>query len=578
MSDERDLIKARVSLVELVSQTVRLTRKGKNWTGLCPFHDDKKPSFSVHDGTGTYRCWSCGAKGDLFTWIMETQRLDFRQALELLAKMAGVTLSRTGHEGPSKRSQYESAMRSANEFFQEQLRKHGAALEYCLRRGLTEEVIRDWGLGFAPDVPEGLPNHLKKSGFNLGDCQEVFLVEGDPQRGYIGKFRGRLMFPIHDERGSLVAFGGRLLGDGIPKYINSGDTPLYSKRRVLYGLDQAKNFVAKEDRATLVEGYLDVIACHRAGLKTAIASLGTSLSEEHARLLARWCHHVTILYDGDAAGQKAADRACEVLGAAGLVVDVALVPVGEDPDTLLRTAGPDAIHRSAKGGLSPLEFRLLRVRNTTSPEQPKFWEESIALLADATPLEAERAIQELAPLYPDLRDPVAAREAIKRQVLQKTRTNRAPESRPGARAPRPRFHKTEMTGPELALLLGIEQPELRGMIWPILRRAELFPTSKAYELVTMLLDAFPDEPPKGAPREWLGQCEPEEVRFRLSDLWVNSEQIVDTIVIKDAIERLEDRSESVALRQAWQSESGALSEEALAEIRDRLIRLKTKKP
>ncbi len=338
MNDDRDEIRRRIDLVDLVSQRVRLKRSGKNYTGLCPFHDDKSPSFYVNPALGRYTCFSCGEKGDVFTWTMKTQGLEFREALQLLADQAGVKL--TSYSGPtqdkSEREGWLATMQSALIFYRNELGKSSTAKTYCDNRDIPQSVIDEWELGYAPSVREGLVSQLKRDGHQLVEAERLFLVQGDQQNGYTDKFFGRLMFPIRDDRGDLVGFGGRVLGDGTPKYINSSDTPLYRKSRVLYGFHKARDRMMKERHAVLVEGYLDVIACHRAGVKEAVASLGTSLAEDHAKLLKRFCDKVTILYDADKAGEKAAMRAVEILGEVGLQCRIALMPQGEDPDTLLR--------------------------------------------------------------------------------------------------------------------------------------------------------------------------------------------------------------------------------------------------
>ncbi|HZH98329.1 MAG TPA: DNA primase, partial [Fimbriimonadaceae bacterium] len=428
MRDETDEIRARVNIVDLVGSSVNLKKAGKDWKGLCPFHQDRNPSFQVSPQLGRYRCWSCGEHGDIFTWVMKTQNVEFREALEILAKQAGVTLKSKKPSGPDTKPMQLSAMEAALQFFRDALIKSPAARAYCERRGISDDVIARWEIGYAPDVGEALANHLKRGGFSLNECKALFLVDQDAGGGFFDKFRGRLMFPIRDERGELVAFGGRLLGDGHPKYINSSDTPLYKKSRVLYGMYRAKDAMRETRTAVMVEGYLDVIACHSAGVTNAVASLGTALSEEHAKLLARWCDGVTILYDSDAAGEKAAGRGIEVLEAEKLRIRVALMPAGEDPDTLLRTAGAAAVQDAVKKGVKPLDYRIRSIEKRLKSDQEEFWNEIAAALA-TEPLEMERSkhILRLAPTYPDLRDPIEAQKALRRMVTQAARAHKSPE-------------------------------------------------------------------------------------------------------------------------------------------------------
>lgn len=453
MADEfdrvKDDIRRRTDIVDLVGQLVSLRRNGRNWTGLCPFHDDKNPSFVVSTEYGHYRCWSCGAKGDVFTWVMETQKLTFGEALKALAKEAGVELPKSRAK-PEASDSWDAAMSSALSFFRDQLKKTPLAANYVAGRGIPEAAAAKWELGYAPDVGEALAMHLQKAGFTLAECRKLFLVDQDAGGGYFDKFRGRLMFPIRDERSRLVAFGGRIIGDGQPKYINSGDTPLFSKSRVLYGLDRAKEAVSKAKVATVVEGYLDVIACHEAGVETAVATLGTSLTDQHAKLLKRWCDKVVLLYDGDEAGQKAADRGAEILEAEGLTVHIALMPPGDDPDTLLRREGPQAVQKAAAHGVTPLEFRLAATAKKFDPTGTEYWTEIVEVFAkERSEMEAQRHLHRIAAEYPGIKDKVAARQALGRTISKRKRELSAktvPKRRPPSPGLPPRRWSSHQPG------------------------------------------------------------------------------------------------------------------------------------
>jgi DNA primase len=572
LADERDEIRERIDIVDLVGQRVALKRAGKNWKGLCPFHDDRNPSFIVSPHLGRYRCWACGEHGDVFTWVMKTQNVEFTEALQILARQAGITLTRQKGENKSQRLVRQGAMEEALGFFRRELERSEAARSYCERRGLLADVLEEWELGYAPDVGDALASHLQRKGFSLSECKSLFLVDEDSSGGYFDRFRGRLIFPIRDERGDLVAFGGRLLGDGHPKYINSSDTPLYRKSRVLYGMNRAKEQIAKERRAVLVEGYLDVIACHRAGLNVAIASLGTSLSEEHARLLKRWCEKVVILYDSDAAGEKAAERAVEVLGAEGLRVQVALMPEGEDPDTLLRTQGPDAVVRAAEHSLSPIENRVVSLRKRLDPAEDAFWIEAVAILADApTDLELQRFVEVLAPLYPGIKDQVAAQRALKSQALKQRRAGRqsASQARPAvgasAQVLNSPLHQAEAT-----VFRALLDERYREQAWRACLEPEIFGTALGHEVASAIRDAFPADPPKGEPRLWLSQIQPEEVRERLAELELGQE-LHPVATIMAVITRLRKSHEQRQVRTLKEASSG---DDAL---RDYMIRLRQTK-
>lgn len=518
MADERDEIRARIDLVELVGQRVALKRAGKNWKGLCPFHNDRNPSFYVSPDIGYYRCWSCGEKGDAFTWLMKTQNLEFREALELLARQAGVTLRpRSGEVSKGESELRAAAMEDAMRFFVDQLAHSSVARKYCENRGLDDETIQQWELGYAPDVGEALAIHLQKKKHSLALCKSLFLVDEDAGGGFYDRFRGRLMFPIRDERGQLVAFGGRIIGDSQPKYVNSGDTPIYRKSRVLYGLNRAKTALLEKKRAVLVEGYLDVIACHRAGVTEAVASLGTAFAEDHARLLKRWCDHATILYDADEAGQKAAERASEILRAAGLGVSVALVPKGDDPDTLLRREGPAAVQRAATQSISPLDFSLRRIAERNPPNSEEFWKETIgALAACLVPSEVDRHVTEIAANYMASQPETSARATLYSRIKDQRRAlqRRVAGSRAVASMP----FRSGMAAPESVVFRAFLDEALRRSAWEAIREPGLLWSEPARRLGEGILQAFPEAPPAGPPKAWLAGLSENDIGATLADV------------------------------------------------------------
>jgi DNA primase len=571
--DERDLVRARISIVDLVGQRVLLKKAGKDWKGLCPFHDDRNPSFVVSERTGSYRCWSCGAKGDIFNWVMETQKVEFREALEILAREAGVPLTRgPSPETRSRREALASAMASAQKFFRDEFARSASAREYCERRGLSEPVLLEWQIGYAPDVGDALATRLKKEGYSLSDAKDLFLVDENVGGEYFDRFRGRLMFPIHDERGTLVAFGGRLLGDGIPKYINSSDTPLYSKRRVLFGMNKAKDAIAKSRTAVLVEGYLDVIACHRAGVHGAVASLGTALGEDHAKLLKRWCDEVVVLYDADTAGQKAAERAADILQAEGLRARIALMPEGQDPDTLLRDAGPAAVQQATVRGLSPLEFRLGQIARLNDPAQDAYWQEAVLAIAkEPSQIERAKHITALSHRHPAERDPERAELLLRRQVTQAVRQLRTAkhslQSAPTTAAVAPvdrSIHRQE-----IPLFLAFMDELLRRRAWEALGRDDLFLTHTGQDLARAIRASFPENPPLGEPLHWLSALEPDTARELLTDLSLSKTLKMDGNELEGAVARLERESEKRTIRHMKADEN--LDD---AKLQDILTRLK----
>jgi DNA primase len=577
LADERAEIRSRIDIVELVGREIHLTKQGKTWKGLCPFHQDKNPSFTVTSQSGTYRCWSCGESGDIFSWVMKRQNVDFADALRTLAKEAGVVLTGKGSQvPPSVRHAQEAAMDEALSFFKEHLSKSSVAKEYCERRGLDNETLTTWEIGYAPEVPGALAVHLKKKGFSLADCKALFLVDEDPHGGFFDKFRGRLMFPIRDEKGTLVAFGGRLLGDGVPKYINSSDTPLYRKSKVLYGMNRARNGFGKDRRAVLVEGYLDVIACHRAGVTSALASLGTSLSEDHAKLLKRWVDEVVILYDSDVAGQKAADRAVSILSVEGLRVRVALMPQGEDPDTLLRNAGPAAVQQSVETGLSPVDYKMqaLELKRAGLPPE-EFWTSAISLLAEApNEMELDRHLLKLAGQYPGISDVTKAHRALRAEVNKVRRAKATKSHTPQpVRAIQPSQLEGKLLVSELVVFRAFLSTEYRKSGWLFSRAPALFVSSLASKLRDAIAEAFEDHVPEGEPVLWLHEIKDEGLRQVLADLLLDPRgDRLSEPFIRDAVEHLKQQGEK---RQLDQIRRGGLD---TAKRQEYLLKLRKHKP
>jgi DNA primase len=505
---------------------------------------------------------------------MKTQNVAFKEAIEILARQAGVTLRKRKPEDPSQRLSWQSAMAESLAFFKSQLSRSTDASSYCQRRGISADAIELWEIGYAPDVGEALAVHLSKKGFSLAECQKLFLVDQDNSGGFFDKFRGRLIFPIRDERGELVAFGGRIIGDGHPKYINSSDTPLYRKSRVLYGMNVAKKAIGDGRSPVICEGYLDVIACHEAGVSSAVASLGTALSEEHAKMLVRWAKsgEAVILYDADEAGEKAAARGAEVLEREGLKVRVALMPQGEDPDTLLKTAGAAAVVQAAEGGLSPTEFKVRQIEVKVKPDDEAFWKLAVEALAECrSELEIARQVQYLAPKYPHLRDPVEARKALRRMIAQYRKAHRAGEQLPPTKSGSVGVPKLGIKSAEASLFRAFVSEEFRGEAFPAILQSDLFLTGRATELASAITSAF-SEVPKGKPAEWLHAIEPAEMAEFLAEIDLSKEEKLTEPFVKETIALLERKREERALQALKTSTEG---DEKLKILQAKLRDLKT---
>ncbi len=330
-------IKARVNIVDLIGRYVALKPAGKNYKARCPFHPDDTPSLMVSPEKGLWHCFGCGAGGDAIGFLMRIERLSFPEALEKLAQELGIEV-RSGGEGKARLFQVNL---EALRFFQRALREPAGekARAYLLSRGISEALWEKWGLGYAPPTWDGLLRALSRLGVQtLLDLGLVIMGE----RGPYDRFRDRLIFPIWDDQGRVVAFAGRAFA-GEPKYLNSPNTPLFTKGTVLYGLNFAKDSLRARGRAVVVEGYTDVITLHAVGVEEAVASMGTSLTEDQARLLSRYTEEVVVAYDRDAAGESSALRGMFILHGAGLRVRVASFPPEEDPDSFARKAGGKAV-------------------------------------------------------------------------------------------------------------------------------------------------------------------------------------------------------------------------------------------
>ena len=365
-----DELRGRVGLVDLIARRVKLVHRGREHTGLCPFHNEKSPSFTVSEDKGFYHCFGCGAHGDAVGFVMRTENLSFVEAVNRLAGDAGLEIPKATPEDVARAkraaSMYE-IQEAACAWFVAQLQGSGgaSARRYLEQRGVAGETVERFRLGLAPDARGALKAALLAKGIAEGALVEAGLLgQADDNHATYDRFRGRLMFPITDPSGRVVAFGGRTLGDGQPKYLNSPETPLFHKGRMLYALAAAR--VAARDAASIVvvEGYLDAIALHQAGFANVVAPLGTALTEDQLALLWRAAPEVVICLDGDAAGQRAALRAVERALpslAPGRTVRVALLPPGEDPDSLVRTRGRAAF-QAALAAAVPVYELLWRVQ------------------------------------------------------------------------------------------------------------------------------------------------------------------------------------------------------------------------
>ena len=360
--DERflDELNARCDIVDIVSRYVSLKKKGSNYFGLCPFHNEKTPSFSVAPDKQIFYCFGCGKGGGPIRFIMDAEGLDFPDAVRFLAKEYNMEVPETGSNPQARhlRERTLEALKEAARFFYAQLHSpQGAqALAYFQGRQLSKKTMNNFGLGYAPDSFHALLDAMTQKGFTHEELEAAGLITRSDRGTYFDKFRNRVMFPIIDMRGDVIAFGGRVMDDSKPKYLNSPETIVFNKRRNLFAMNRAKK--TKSEYFLLAEGYMDVIALHQAGFDTAVASLGTSLTDEQARLLSRHTKTVIVCYDADGAGQSAAQRAIDILKKTGIRVKILKIPGAKDPDEFIKTKGADAFRKLIERSDNDVRYRI----------------------------------------------------------------------------------------------------------------------------------------------------------------------------------------------------------------------------
>ena len=340
-------VRSRNDIVSVISEYVKLQRKGSSYFGLCPFHNEKSPSFSVSPDKQMYYCFGCGAGGNVFTFIQEYENYSFPEAMKFLAERAGITLPEKEYSQEERRVQdlrtrILNVNKMAAKYYYYQLRTENGrqAMEYLKNRRLSDETIRSFGLGYSNKYSNDLYLYLKKQGVSDELLRESGLMNVDERNGMYDKFWNRVIFPIMDVNNRVIGFGGRVMGDGKPKYLNSPETAVFDKSRNLYGLNVART--ARKKSMLVCEGYMDVISMHQAGFKNSVASLGTALTTQHASLLKRYTDEVILTYDSDGAGIKAALRAIPMLKAAGISTRVLHMNPYKDPDEFIKTLGPEA--------------------------------------------------------------------------------------------------------------------------------------------------------------------------------------------------------------------------------------------
>ncbi|MDD5919962.1 MAG: DNA primase [Oscillospiraceae bacterium] len=357
-------LKARNDIEDVVGSYVNVKRRGRNLVGLCPFHSEKTPSFTVYPDSQSFYCFGCGAGGDVVTFVRRMENLDYIEAVKLLAQRAGLAMPEDGYDDSfaKRKTRILEINRETARFYHQCLispvGKKG--LDYLRERGLSDKTIRHFGLGFAPESWDAAIKHLMGKGFRMDELTDAAIAVKSARDSYYDQFRGRVIFPIIDIRGNVIAFGGRVMDGKGPKYLNSPDTPVFKKSRNLFALNFAK--AIKEPTLILAEGYMDVVALHQAGFANAVATLGTSLTSEQARMISQYAEEVVIAYDADGAGQKATNRAINMFGEIGLKVRVLKVKDAKDPDEFIKKFGAARFRLLLEGAGSAMEFEIGKLR------------------------------------------------------------------------------------------------------------------------------------------------------------------------------------------------------------------------
>ncbi|MCZ6787945.1 MAG: DNA primase [Planctomycetota bacterium] len=541
-----------VDIADVISRYATLKRAGRNFKALCPFHEEKTPSFTVFPESQRFKCFGCGEGGNVFTFLMKHNNLGFRDVLEELARDAAIELPRadTGPEEAERakrRAGAFDALRFAAGFFRAVLGKVAGrpALDYLASRGFETATLERFEIGFAPDDWEALSRYARGKGFSEQALLDAGLLRRSEDGRIYGMFRRRVMFPIHDMRGNVIGFGARAMGDDQPKYLNSPDGPLFHKGRELYGVHLARADALKAGRILVMEGYTDVLAAHQAGLTEAVATLGTAFTSDNAKNLRRVGVPVFLVYDGDTAGQKAAERATDVLLAEGVEGSVAILSEGQDPADLLAASGKEAFEAVLGGAQDLFEFRvdatLARHGTGSLSGESRAIEELVATISHiAEPIRLDVAFKLL-----------AERVSVPESTLRNSARSRAPRPSEVQNSPVPSAWR-KMEGEFVGAAL--EDPA----IW---EQVESVYPSKRFE-----------DPALRVVAEWIGRLVEESGHVTRESLWSVLEGAADALCAleglelpEDVVERARVHLETLARKQRLQSALEA--EEPLTAVR-----------
>jgi DNA primase len=457
-------------IVEVIGEHTKLKKAGRSWKGLCPFHNERTPSFTVDRDKGLYHCFGCGAGGDVIHFVRQIDRLDFPEAVEALANRFGVKIPKRASRGPrdDRREKLLEALAAAQRFYQAALEKPGSrAAAYLVERGVPEDAARRLGLGHAPDSWDALLRALSPA-YPESLLAEAGLIQPKSEgKGCYDRFRDRLLFVVRDDRGRPAGFGGRALSAGQePKYLNSPESPVFVKKRLLYGLSEARDAIRRKERVVLVEGYFDHLALLEAGIEETVASMGTALTPEQTEKLRRLAPRVVVCYDGDAAGRAATSSALVLLFAQGFRARVARLPEGEDPHDVLSNSGAAALSGRIEEAPEALEWLL----ETLRPDEVGISNTEKQLRTDAI-LDVLASIPDAGHRESEIGRLAFAVGALRDALWQKTESLRKERTKPSPGTPgnQPVFKQVATAGPERRLLRALAAGEFNSLILGVLR-------------------------------------------------------------------------------------------------------------
>lgn len=546
-----DEIKSRCNIVDVIGRHVPLKKMGSNYKGICPFHNEKTPSFVVSDTKQIFTCFGCGATGDVIGFVEKYNNLDFAGAVEKLAGEHGIELKSSNFQGERDRAALYEINREAAAFFYRAFTSGpNRGYEYMKKRGIEPATLRKFGIGYADGEWDSLYQYFMRKGTDPKTLLELGLISYSNGK-YYDKYRDRVIFPIINTRGKVIGFGGRILGDGMPKYLNSPESPVFLKKNNLYGLNLTRQVINKENYVILVEGYMDVISLYQHGVRNVSASLGTALTENQAAMLKRYTDHVILSYDADAAGQAAALRGMDILHKSGCKVKVLHVSDGKDPDEFIKKNGKDEFLKLVQSAMSFADYKIhllkQRLDLTTTEGSVEFLQETAKILRELSPVEADIYIKKIA------RETKISEGAIRLEINGNNNTENARNSnvRPVQETVGGQLRNEKKAGMgsmiekhliKLMMLRSSYVPKVKPYEW-------VFRSPAAYKIYELILSVYKDDEEIDM-KKVADSLEAEDNRF-LQDIIENiqladkEEQVFQDCVLRIEAARLAKREQEI---------------------------------